>query len=412
MNNLQKRLNNYIAHPGDYVNMFELANEYKRIGQTASAISFYLKTAENSSDLDFVYTSLLLAASCFEDQGNRVDSVCGLVQQAIIIYPDRPEAYFILSRFYERNTSYMDAYMISCLAIKYALDDIPKPLPAKLDYPGFYGIIFERAVSAWWVGRYEESRDLFLTLKENYTMDELHTKSVEDNLNQIGFPGHINRYFKDSMKSFRLKFNGIESVEQNYAQVYQDMFVLWVTEGKREGSYLEIGSSDPFYNSNTALLETKFDWKGISIDINRRDVANFREKRKNVCLLADATKVNYSQVLEDYLPGLRFIDYLQLDCDPPAVTYQILTHIPFDSYNFGVITFEHDHYLDANYRKLSRDFLISKGYFPLVKNVSFYTGRPFEDWWVNEKILKDFMRIFPDSESLVLKDFVMKAPKK
>jgi hypothetical protein len=36
-------------------------------------------------------------------------------------------------------------------------------------------------------------------------------------------------------------------------------------------------------------------------------------------------------------------DYLQLDCDPPSVTYDILTKIPFDEHKFAVITYEHDH---------------------------------------------------------------------
>ena len=40
------------------------------------------------------------------------------------------------------------------------------------------------------------------------------------------------------------------------------------------------------------------------------------------------------------------IDYLQLDCDPPVITYKILLKIPFDKVKFGVITYEHDHYND------------------------------------------------------------------
>ena len=34
----------------------------------------------------------------------------------------------------------------------------------------------------------------------------------------------------------------------------QDMFVLTVLNGKTNGTYLEIGSGDPFIGSNTALL--------------------------------------------------------------------------------------------------------------------------------------------------------------
>jgi len=170
--------------------------------------------------------------------------------------------------------------------------------------------------------------------------------------------------------------------------VFQDIFVISILNGKQGGTYLEIGSGDPFKGSNTYLLESEFGWRGLSIEIKEEDVKKFNKKRKNPVLCMDASCINYEKHLEAYeLP--KNIDYLQVDCEPPETTYRILTSIPFDKYKFGVITFEHDYYADAykKYRKLSRDFLRSFGYELVVPDVSMDDEHSFEDWWVHPNLI-------------------------
>ena len=108
-------------------------------------------------------------------------------------------------------------------------------------------------------------------------------------------------------------------------------------------------------------------------------------ERNNVEILADATTIDYVKVFNE-LNYPTIIDYLQIDCDPSEVSFNVLKKIPFDIYDFKVITFEHDHYQDKTkeVRKLSRKFLTDKGYTLVVSNV----GRgdtAVEDWWVNPK---------------------------
>ena len=147
-------------------------------------------------------------------------------------------------------------------------------------------------------------------------------------------------------------------------------------DGKTNGTYLEIGSSDPYIGNNTALLEN-LGWTGISIEIDNDLCTLFNNKRKNKCINIDALDYDYSS-----LTGV--IDYLQLDCDPPKVTYEILTKINFDSCDYKVITYEHDYYADDTklYRDKSREFLKSKGYFLIVGDVAPNDTDNFEDWWV------------------------------
>jgi hypothetical protein len=252
-----------------------------------------------------------------------------------------------------------------------------------------YVLTFQKAVAAWWIGRLKESRNLFLTMPDKYPLSDRYVDLVQNNINSIGVgPRTFDMYTRAKYNRFRFKFPGIETIDTNNSQVYQDMFVLASLEGKRNGYYLEIGASDPFHVNNTWLLESKFDWKGISIEINEKEVESWQRNRKNPCICRDATTINYDAFLKG-IDAPEDIDYLQIDCEPPATTYKILTSIPFEKFRFAVITFEHDYYVDASrkYKDLSRKFLKAQGYVLMVNNVSPDDSSPFEDWWVHPSLV-------------------------
>ena len=183
MDDLQLHLNNFIRDPEDSINNLVLARYYHTIGQTASAISYYIRTAERTEDKTLMYTCLLIASECFDSQGCRNNSVKGMLQTAVALLPERPEGYFLLSRFYERDGNHHDAYLISSIGLEVAYTDLPE-LPLPVDYPGTYGILFERAVSSWHTGLCDDSRKYFLELRNNYwdIMDPIHKQSVLNNL--------------------------------------------------------------------------------------------------------------------------------------------------------------------------------------------------------------------------------------
>jgi hypothetical protein len=92
------------------------------------------------------------------------------------------------------------------------------------------------------------------------------------------------------------------------------------------------------------------------------------------------------------------VDYLQLDCDPPEVTFEILKKIPFDQFKFKIITYEHDYYNTdrKELREQSREYLKSKGYVLVVNDIAPDEWRNYEDWWVypglvDEKILSKML---------------------
>ena len=288
-------------------------------------------------------------------------------------------------------------YSYAILGLKYYAN--AKPVTANMGYEASYQLTFQKGVSAWWIGRGTEAREIFIDLVANANiLSDKYKKLVQSNITSLGSgPDPFLRYHKGLHDQLKYKFPGSELIEKNFSQSYQDMFALSMVNGKKNGTYFEIGAADPFHGNNTALLE-KVGWTGTSLEILEHEVTKFKQQRKNEVILCDATKFDYS-VLKGH------IDYLQVDCEPPETTYQILTMLPWNQCTFGVITYEHDHYTDItqSFRKKSREFLLNKGYILIVSNISHSRDNcPYEDWWVHPKhIDKDIIKkMLADDDSI------------
>jgi hypothetical protein len=194
------------------------------------------------------------------------------------------------------------------------------------------------------------------------------------------------RYFKNDHESLRFKFIGSENIENNYSQSMQDMFVLSVLNGKKNGVYVEIGADKPRVINNSYLLESQYGWTGVSFEIENDKVKYFNSIRKNECICADATKFDYKNLFDERKYPKQ-IDYLQVDCDPPQITLECLKKLPLEDYRFSVITFETDLYAGGqNVQKEQWEILSSLGYQRVVKNVE-NEGNPYEDWWIDPSVV-------------------------
>ena len=196
------------------------------------------------------------------------------------------------------------------------------------------------------------------------------------------------RYFRNNYENLKTKFTGAENIENNWSQSMQDIFVMSMLDGKRNGVYVEIGADQPRVISNTYLLEKDFDWSGISFELDADKVAFFNTIRENKCLCEDATLYNYKSLFEE-LNYPKQIDYLQLDIDPAEGTLRALKALPLDDYRFSVITYETDVYSSgADIQDEQIEILESHGYQLVAKNVK-CEGNPYEDWWVDPAIVSE-----------------------
>ena len=186
--------------------------------------------------------------------------------------------------------------------------------------------------------------------------------------------------------NFKYPFPGVELIRDNYSQANQDLFVLSLLDGRRNGTWLEIGCGWPLHISNTALLEFDFDWSGVSIDAYQEVLNEWVGIRNNPTTHANALSVDFVKLFKDHGIVKTDIDYLSLDCEPPEQTYEILLRIPFDQYRFAVITFEHD--CNRKVQHDAQEYLTQRGYKLIVKNLSdrgiFW---PYEDWYVHPELV-------------------------
>jgi len=193
---------------------------------------------------------------------------------------------------------------------------------------------------------------------------------------------------KFSPAGLRNVFPGAESIVSNFAQADQDIFVLSMLNGKRNGTWLEIGCAWPQHISNTALLE-QFGWHGVSLDSYQTVLDLWPGVRTTEPVHQCAYKANWIELLQQKGITQTDIDYLSLDCDPAEQTLDILHRIPFDRLRFAVITFEHDcHACGDSVKNASRQYLQDYGYQLVAANISDWGQvRDYEDWWVHPALV-------------------------
>jgi hypothetical protein len=387
---LQNLLNSYITDSENPINNYNLAIYYDSINQLASAISYFLRSAERSDLSEFQYECLIRSAYAFRKQGTRNFTVKSLLLHSLSLCPERPEAYYMMSKFYEEQETdghWNEVYMMSCLGLNMA-KSYNRDIVKNIEYQGISQLIFQKAISSWYCGLCEESKKIFMSLLHD--VKNISPDLVRLCLNNLAFMQtkpfiNFNKHQNIKLKHF---FKNSDIIDQNYSEAFQDLFVLTVLNGKPNGTYLEIGAGDPVYGNNTFLLETKFNWKGIALDIDENIVNLYNNKRQNKCLCKNALNINY----ENFLSGLNYpknIDYLQIDCDPSEVSYQILLNLPLDTYKFGVITYEHDYYCDQtkSFQHTSSKYLESYGYVKVISNIAPDNHRNYEDWWIHPDLV-------------------------
>jgi hypothetical protein len=171
-----------------------------------------------------------------------------------------------------------------------------------------------------------------------------------------------------------------------YSQATQDVFAARMLEKKMKGFYLEIGGGHPQDSNNTYMLESQYQWDGLSLEYNEDLAKLYNLSRRNQTICADATTFDYQTKLESMNAPFQ-IDYLSLDIDPARYTYLALNGLPHENYRFSVITYEHDRYQSGEeFMVSSRSLLRSLGYELVVSNVMTF-GKDFEDWWIDPRVI-------------------------
>jgi FkbM family methyltransferase len=203
----------------------------------------------------------------------------------------------------------------------------------------------------------------------------------------------------------------LQNLRHTKSQIFQDLFVLFALDHKRDGYFVEFGAADGDFLSNTVLLEQQYGWRGIVAEPSRNWHKALRANRKCDidlrCVWSETGRsLRFSQAPDPLLSTVsefkgrdghnrsgskdysvetvslndlleqhnapQVIDYLSIDTEGSELT--ILKSFDFNNRSFRAITVEH------NYNRLRDDIfslLISKGYKRIFENVTMW-----DDWYV------------------------------
>ncbi len=175
-----------------------------------------------------------------------------------------------------------------------------------------------------------------------------------------------------------------------YSQAWQDEFVINILNFKRNGYFIDIGSTDGINQSNSYFFESEMGWQGVCVERGIGYTEHYKKNRKCIFLNEDATQIDYNSLLITNNYPSR-IDYLSVDVDENSAA--ALKALPLDKYRFSVISIESDFYrFGATLQDEEVAILNSYGYYRLFPNVLVPLGCGmgpnliFEDWWVDPSV--------------------------
>ena len=93
--------------------------------------------------------------------------------------------------------------------------------------------------------------------------------------------------------------------EESQSQLNQDMWALEQCSCKKNGYYIDIGSADGQNISNTAVMDNKFGWKGLCVDIQPKNMENRTcSVEKSVLYDKSGEIVKFKKTESDELSGI------------------------------------------------------------------------------------------------------------
>lgn len=202
-----------------------------------------------------------------------------------------------------------------------------------------------------------------------------------------------------------------------HGELKQDLFVLFITDSKRDGWFVEFGAMDGLRASNTLLLEREYGWSGIMSEPNPRYNVNLAKNRKcqiDLRCVSNTTgsTVQFQCADESGWPGMvghiyreansrgrvidvetvtlndlldqngtpTHVDYISVDTDGSEP--MIMRAFDFSKNSATIWTIEHN---EMDWRSEICELMERNGYRRVLEGFSGY-----DDWYVQASALERF----------------------
>jgi len=94
------------------------------------------------------------------------------------------------------------------------------------------------------------------------------------------------------------------------AQLFQDLFVLFMLNEKRGGTFLEFGATDGIELSNSFLLESKYGWRGVLAEPSPQWHKKLKENRPNSNIITECIYSETGKKLDFFVSDVGVLSTL------------------------------------------------------------------------------------------------------
>jgi FkbM family methyltransferase len=249
-------------------------------------------------------------------------------------------------------------------------------------------------------------------------------RAIQRTVNELGFEVSRRRPERPvlyALRNFRdtgsdavpfLKYC-VKHMDEAHAQLFQDLLVLFLLDGKRDGYFVEFGAMDGITSSNTFLLEATYGWRGIAAEpgrcwhqelkrnracsldhrcvwsksgemlqfketpeaefstIDALSKSDFHAERRNQGKRYTVETISVGDLLRAH-DAPRSIDYLSIDTEGSELAI-LETFLP-SPYEVRIITVEHNY---TDQRSRIHGLLTSQGYNRIFEELS-----AWDDWYI------------------------------
>ena len=235
MDQIEKYLAQLINDPeNDFIN-FELAYAYEKEKQYAAAVSYYLRCAEYTNNNTLVSECLIRCSFSMNKQGGRDQKELHYIKQAMGASPCSLEPYYIASLYFSWRGNHRDSYLYTCLGINIYENNIQKEKFIKDVGFSMYDLYYQKAFTCSNIGKINESMQLYVKILQEFDIQDWNKENILKKIRELPEPNHpIVSYTKQTKDKLKYQFPNCEEINENFSQIYQDIFVLSMNDGKKE----------------------------------------------------------------------------------------------------------------------------------------------------------------------------------
>lgn len=159
--------------------MFYLAQSHRDAGELDKSIEWYNKRIEKGGWDQEIFWSMFQIARMLEAQGKSAEVILPAYYKTFDYRPSRAEPLYHVANYYRLKGDYASGYLIASIGTQIP---VSKDLLFVERWIYDYGLPLEQSICAYWIGKYDECRDISLKILAQPKLPDHVQECVQRNL--------------------------------------------------------------------------------------------------------------------------------------------------------------------------------------------------------------------------------------